>query len=172
MQVKGVNDMGTVAQRGTLITVNGPGRRALAQAVDRHRNRRIGSREAMAELAGVSPGTIKNVELTDRDLTARTLDAIDKALEWEPGTAREILVNNTPAPPLPVAQHATTASALPRRLMAEFEGQEVYEVRAVDVSGRDARVVLTLVGNADLDIPTIRAALLELDEMERKLREG
>lgn len=161
--------MDVVAQRGTLTPVNGPGRRALRQAVERHRVARVGSREAMAQ-TGLSPGTIKNVELTDRDVTPRTLDALDRALDWEPGTARDILVNNSPAPPLPAAQRAGASQGLPRRLMAEYEGREVYEVRAVDVSGTDARVILTLVGGADLDVPTIRAALLELDELERNLR--
>lgn len=163
--------MTVIARRGTLAPVNGPGRRALAEAVSRHRNRRIGSREAMADLAGISAGTIKNVELKTGDLTTRTLDAIDKAFEWDPGTAMEILIHNAPPPALPSEQRAgAPGERLPRRLMAEYEGREVYEVRAVDVSGSDARVILTLVGGQDLDVPTIRKALLELDELERQLR--
>lgn len=167
----------SVAKRGSMAAVNGPGRAALAQAVTRHRDRRALSREALAELTGwepgtgkgVSPGTIKNVETKDQDVTGKTLDALDRALEWEPGTARAILVDNAAAPLLPSTQQAN-GPVLNRRLMVEYEGREVLDVRAVDVSGRDARIVITLVGSGDMDTQAIREALLELDEFERLAR--
>lgn len=165
-----------VARRGSMASVNGPGRVALADAVTRHRERMALSRDALSDLTGyvvgtgqgVSPGTVKNVETTDRDVTGKTLDALDQALRWEPGTARAILVDNAAVPKLPSTHPApANGPVLNRRLMVEYEGREVLDVRAVDVSGRDARIVLTLVGGQDMDTQAIRDALMQLDEFER-----
>lgn len=168
-----------VASRARITDVNGSGRRALAEAVKRHRGQRYPSREAMAQAVAeltdppqtLSPTTVKNVETKTDAVSAKTLRLLDVALGWDSGTAQAILLGASDAP------EAMTSGAPSRRrvsltprLVAELEGREVLDVKAIDVSGTDARVVLTLVGDAGMDTAAIRAALLELDEWERRLR--
>lgn len=157
----------------------------MAAAVKRHREQRYRSREQMSEAVTertdgkekLSPGTIQNVESGDRAITAKTLRLLDLALGWEPGTAQGILTDTREAPADPALAtngpaHHPPSRRLPRRLEAELEDRDVLDVRALDLSGSDARVVITLVGGHEMDLAAVRAALLELDGFERRLREG
>lgn len=158
----------TVAQHGSLSRVNGPGRADLAEAVAGHRSHRRWSQKAMALRGSISPGTIKNVEGKRSDLLPTTLIGIDTAFSWPHGTAEAILVERAPVPAVPSRQ-PVAAGGVSRRLLAEIEGRDILDVRSFELKGPgNARIVMTLVGDDDEDLATIRDQLLQLDNLERK----
>lgn len=172
--------MDHVASRARIADVNGPGRAALAEAVEWHRGQRWTSRKAMAEhISAATDGaehlsdtTIKNVEKRlDQAVSTKTLRLLDLAFEWEPGTARAILRGHQDAP-MPVTSAARRRSDLPAnpRLRAELEGRQVLDVKAVDLSVPGARVIISLVGDEGMDMAAIREALLAMDALERDYR--
>jgi transcriptional regulator with XRE-family HTH domain len=147
--------------------MNGPGRADLADAVLGHRNARRWSQKGTALRGGMSPGTVKNVENKRSDLLPGTLVGLDNAFQWPAGTAEEILVHRAAAPALPSRQ--AVSSGVPRRLLAEIDGREVYEVRAFPMDDKGTRLVVTVVGDDDADLGAVRDALVQIDDLERML---
>jgi hypothetical protein len=150
--------------------VNGRGRAELRRAVERHRTQRGWSREDVHKHGGPSAGTVKNVERTNRDVREVTLAGLDHAFGWPTDTARSILVEEAKVPALPGRRPVGVAGGLPRRLLAELDGRELLEVRALDLNVDGTKIVITLTGEGDPDLDAIRAALTQIDDLERMLR--
>lgn len=160
-----------------MLPMTGPGRRALGEAVRRHRvaslrvsQKEWADRSADGPGTGVSLATVKNVENGDGELSPRTLAAVDRVSGWPPGTAEAVLLGLREAPAVPERGEGSAQPVVSRRLAAELAGGEVLEVRSVRLPGEHgARVVLALVGDEDVDVDDIRAALEALDRMQRGL---
>lgn len=173
------SSMTGVASFDTLTRVNGPGRRALAEAVMRHRSAHGWSIPGMERRSGLDPetgkprlkrGTIKNLENSERAVLERTLMLVDEVFEWEPDTARGILLETSEVPPIPrLARSARKKVAVvPRRLLAELEGRDAFETRTI-IDGETRFVILALADD-EASLDEIREALGKLDDLERKFR--
>lgn len=92
----------------------------LARAVARQRNDLRLSQRQLAERAGVSPGTIQNLEDPTRVPTKplRTMGQIERALEWAAGSVDEVLAGGEPTLSLaPRPQTSAPGVEIPRRPM-------------------------------------------------------
>lgn len=71
------------------------------------RRRTLGiSRNQMFARGGPSPSTMNKALTGDRGLSRSTLDRIDRALGWAPGSAAEILTGGTPTSHIPAPTEA------------------------------------------------------------------
>jgi hypothetical protein len=94
-------------------------RRALGDAVERHRNHRGWSRPQMAREANLrfgegdpvlSGSTIKNVEKNSTEVTGRVAGVIERLFGWQTGTVANILAGgHAPDPSQPEASPDTLA---------------------------------------------------------------
>lgn len=151
----------------------------LAAAIRSAREARGLTQPKLAELAGVSEGSVQNLESgKPRNRMPQTLAKIEPHLGWAAGSGRAILDGGEPTP---VAADDTEDLAavegklrrkLPLRIVDELESDDpLLDSTVIDLPGVDgARMTVVVHGRPDATPEQIQDALLAWREAERKLR--
>ena len=149
----------------------------LAAAIRSAREARGLSQVDLAELAGVSEGSVQNLESgKPRNRMPQTLAKIEPHLGWVAGSGRAILNGGEPTPDEDVT---TTAPAegklrrkLPLRIVDELESDDpLLDSTVIQLPGVDgARMTVVVHGRPDATPEQIQEALLAWRQAERKLR--
>lgn len=151
----------------------------LAAAIRSAREARGLSQVGLAELAGVSEGSVQNLESgTPRNRMPQTLPKIEPHLGWGPGSGRSILEGGEPTPASATGQAEITSiedklrSKLPLRIVDELESDDpLLDSTVIQLPGVDgARMTVVVHGRPDATPEQIQEALLAWRDAERKLR--
>lgn len=142
----------------------------LAVAVRAAREARGLRQTDLAELAGVSEGSVQNLE----DITRRpsrmpqSLAKIEPHLGWAAGSGRAILEGREPTP-LPAEK--TLRGKLPLRVVAELESDDpLIDSQVIQLPGTGgARMTVVVHGRSDATPEEIQEALLAWRRAERNL---
>ena len=134
----------------------------------------------LAEAAGVSEGTIQNLENPERTYSRRppSLAAVERVF-WKPGSADAVLAGGVPVP-LPEAESAGTPAAdqaparvrerLPLRIQHELDGI-VVDTDVIDLGRSGMKMVVVI--TRDQDLPgddELREDYQEWTRVQRELR--
>ncbi|MFC9285686.1 helix-turn-helix domain-containing protein [Streptomyces sp. NPDC057052] len=151
----------------------------LAAAARAAREARGLSQEALAELAGVSEGSVQNLEGgKPRSRMPQTLARIEPHLGWAAGSARAVLDGGEP-----VLEDANRRGAgsrtekdklrskLPLRVVDELESDDpLIDSQVIQLPGTGgARMTVVVHGRSDATPEEIQEALLAWRRAERKL---
>ena len=137
------------------------------------------SQVGLAELAGVSEGSVQNLESgAPRSRMPQTLAKIEPHLGWAAGSGRAILEGGKPTPAsatdqAEVAQmEGKLRRKLPLRIVDELESDDpLLDSTVIELPGVDgARMTVVVHGKPDATPEQIQEALLAWREAERKLR--
>lgn len=153
---------------------------ALAAAARAAREARGLSQEKLAELAGVSEGSVQNLESgKPRTRMPQTVAKIEPHLGWAEGSARAILGGGQPTL-LAAPRHGVTGPAakdrirekLPLRVVDELESDDpLIDSQVIQLPGTGgARMTVVVHGRPDATPEEIQAALLAWRRAERKLQ--
>lgn len=139
----------------------------------------------LAEAAGVSEGTIQNLENPDRTYTRRppTLAAVERVL-WKPGSVDAVLAGGDPVPlPDDDSAERDDASAagpavrrterLPLRVQHELDGGVVVDTDVIDLGRSGMKMVVVITRDSDEDLPDdeqLREDYREWSRVQRALR--
>lgn len=152
----------------------------LASALRAAREARGLSQVALAELAGISEGSVQNLEDTERRPTRipQSLARVEPHLGWAPGSGVAILRGGQPTP-LALASSAPSASPsgdrlrdrLPLRVVDELESDDaLIDSQVIQLPGTDgARMTVVVHGRPDATPQEIQEALLAWRRAERNL---
>lgn len=124
----------------------------------------------LAELAGVSEGSVQNLEDTDRRPTRmpQSLAKIEPHLGWAAGSGRAVLEGREPSP---APAEKTLRGKLPLRVVAELESDDpLIDSQVIQLPGTDgARMTVVVHGRPDATPEEIQEALLAWRRAERNL---
>jgi DNA-binding XRE family transcriptional regulator len=153
----------------------------LAQAVRDAREARGLTQVALAELAGVSEGSIQNLEDVDRrpSRMPTSLAKVEPHLGWAEGSGQAVLQGGSPTPQ-PVTHHAAAElragkdklrSKLPLRVVDELESDDpLIDSLVIQLPGTEgARMTVVVHGQRDATPEQIQEALLAWRRAERNL---
>lgn len=153
----------------------------LATAIRAAREARGLSQVALAELAGVSEGTVQNLEDASRrpGRIPPSLAKVESHLGWAEGSGRAILDGAEPTP-APVAHDASTAlrsdadrlrGKLPLRIVDELESDDpLIDSTVIQLPGtKGVRMTVVVHGQPDATPEEIQEALLAWRRAESKL---
>lgn len=127
----------------------------------------------LAEAAGVTRQTVQSLEAgKTRTRMPATIGAVEKALNWEPGTAARILRGEDVRAATDTGRFA---EGMPVRIAQELSSGQVVDTEVLDLSlpGSNARMVVVFKQDApaaDMDPDELRAALQEWSRMQRAMR--
>ncbi|MFD7705579.1 helix-turn-helix domain-containing protein [Streptomyces sp. NPDC059786] len=151
----------------------------LAAAIRAAREKRGLSQVTLSELAGVSEGSVQNLESgAPRTRIPPTLAKIEPHLGWAPGSGRAILgggeatlLSATPGPPAPEASPDKLRRKLPLRVVDELESDDpLIDSQVIQLPGANgARMTVVVRGNPGATPAEIQEALLAWRKAERKL---
>lgn len=151
----------------------------LAEAIRSAREARGLSQEALAKLAGISEGSVQNLEGgKPRNRMPQTLAKIEPHLGWADGSGRAILHGGEPASATAEASQDAAVSEgklrrkLPLRIVDELESDDpLLDSTVIQLPGVDgARMTVVVHGRPDATPEQIQEALIAWREAERKLR--
>lgn len=151
----------------------------LAAAIRSAREARGLTQPKLAELAGVSEGSVQNLESgKPRNRMPQTLAKIEPHLGWAAGSGRAILDGGEPtAATVGDAEDLAAAEAklrrkLPLRIVDELESDDpLLDSTVIQLPGVDgARMTVVVHGRPDATPEQIQEALLAWRAAERKLR--
>lgn len=134
----------------------------------------------LAELAGVSEGTVQNLEDPDRrpNRMPQSLAKVEPHLGWAAGSGRAILHGQPPIPTSSRAEPRATAPSkrtlrdkLPLRVVDELESDDaLLDSQVIQLPGTSgARMTVLVHGRPDATPEEIQEALLAWRRAERKL---
>jgi transcriptional regulator with XRE-family HTH domain len=151
----------------------------LAAAIRSARESRGLTQPRLAELAGVSEGSVQNLESgKPRNRMPQTLAKMEPHLGWAAGSGRAILDGGQPTP-APADDSADVEPVedrlrrkLPLRIVDELESDDpLLDSTVIQLPGVDgARMTVVVHGRPDATPEQIQEALLAWREAERKLR--
>ncbi|MFE7233989.1 multiprotein-bridging factor 1 family protein [Streptomyces sp. NPDC057596] len=138
------------------------------------------SQAALGEQAGVSEGTIQNLESgKPKSRMPQSLSKVEPPLGWASGSAVAVLKGGEPAP-LPARDTSAGASAgqdelsrkFPLRVVAELKSDDpLLDSAVIELPGvGGARMTVVVHGQPDATPEEIQEALLAWRRAERKLR--
>lgn len=153
----------------------------LATAIRAAREARGLTQVALAELAGVSEGSVQNLEDVDRrpSRMPQSLTKVEPHIGWAAGSGRAILEGGQPTP-APVTHEATAElraakdrlrDKLPLRVVDELESDDpLIDSQVIQLPGTDgARMTVVVHGRPDATPAQIQEALLAWRRAERNL---
>src|SRR5690349_6831790 len=134
----------------------------------------------LAELAGVSEGTVQNLEDPDRrpSRMPQSLAKVEPIIGWKVGSGRAILHGGKPEPADAVGEPKAPASGkrtlrdkLPLRVVDELESDDtLLDSQVIQLPGTSgARMTVLVHGRPDATPEEIQEALLAWRRAERKL---
>jgi transcriptional regulator with XRE-family HTH domain len=153
----------------------------LATAIRAARDARGLSQGALAELAGISEGSVQNLESgKPRTRMPQSLAKIEPHLGWATGSGVAILNGEEPTP-VPVAHEASAdlrggkdrlRKKLPLRIVDELESDDpLLDSAVIQLPGvGGARMTVVVHGRPDATPEQIQEALLAWRRAERKLK--
>jgi transcriptional regulator with XRE-family HTH domain len=152
----------------------------LAAAVRSARDARGLSQTALAELAGVSEGSIQNLESgKPRSRMPQTVARVEPHLGWAEGSARAILDGGEPTPAAGAHRSSAMSRAakdrlrekLPLRVVDELESDDpLIDSQVIQLPGaKGARMTVVVHGSPDSTPQEIQDALIAWRKAERKL---
>ncbi|HET9207891.1 MAG TPA: helix-turn-helix domain-containing protein [Burkholderiaceae bacterium] len=150
----------------------------LAAAIRSAREARGLSQEALAALAGVSEGSVQNLEAgKPRSRMPRTLSKVEPHLGWAEGSARAVLDGGEPTLASVTRQGSAGAQSdrlrekLPLRVVDELESNDpLIDSQVIQLPGTSgARMTVVVHGPADATAEEIQEALIAWRRAERKL---
>lgn len=152
----------------------------LASAVRAAREARGLSQEALADLAGVSEGSVQNLESgQSRTRMPPTIAKIEPHLGWAEGSARAILDGGEPTSATGAQRSSSMSRAaknrlrekLPLRVVDELESDDpLIDSQVIQLPGaRGARMTVVVHGSPDATPQEIQDALIAWRRAERKL---
>jgi transcriptional regulator with XRE-family HTH domain len=134
----------------------------------------------LAQLAGISEGSVQNLEDPDRrpGRMPQSLAKVEPHLGWAPGSASAVLRGGEPtqSTPKPVTEEhdakGRLRDKLPLRIVDELESDDpLLDSTVIQLPGVDgARMTVVVHGRPDATPEQIQEALLAWREAERKLR--
>lgn len=152
----------------------------LATAVRAAREARGLSQEKLADLAGVSEGSVQNLESgKPRTRMPQTMAKIEPHLGWAAGSARAILDGGEPTPARAADDGADSSTGtdrirekLPLRVVDELESDDpLIDSQVIQLPGTGgARMTVVVHGRPDATPEEIQAALIAWRRAERKLQ--
>jgi DNA-binding XRE family transcriptional regulator len=125
----------------------------------------IGTQQSLADAAGVTRQSVQSLEAGKaRTRMPSTIRHIEKALQWEHGTAARVLAGDTP----PASKRDSApqlAQGMPARVLQELSTGEVVDTEVVEISfpGSPFKLVGILKQDSERNADPV--------EMERVLRE-
>lgn len=147
----------------------------LATAIRAAREARGLSQVALAELAGISEGSVQNLESgSSRSRIPPSLAKVEPHLGWAEGSGRTILDGGDPTPAAPPAEPrsgATRRGDLPLRVVDELESEDpLLDSTVIQLPGANgARMTVVVRGKPDATPQEIQDALLAWRKTERNL---
>lgn len=154
----------------------------LATAIRAAREARGLSQVALAELAGISEGSVQNLEDVDRlpRRTPQSLAKVEPHLGWAAGSGLSILQGGEPTP-APVTHEASAelsagkgrlTDKLPLRVVDELESDDpLIDSQVIQLPGTDgARMTVVVHGRRGATPEEIQAALIAWRRAERNLQ--
>lgn len=131
------------------------------------------TQQELADAAGVTRQTVQSLESgKQRSRMPATIAAVEKALEWEPGAASRILVEEAG---VGEGGESRFAEGMPMRIAQELSGGQVVDTDVLDLSlpGSSSRIVVVFKQDApaaDADPDELRAELQEWSRIQRAMR--
>jgi transcriptional regulator with XRE-family HTH domain len=151
----------------------------LAAAIRSAREARGLSQVGLAELSGISEGSVQNLESgTPRNRMPQTLAKIEPHLGWATGSGRAVLEGGDPTPASAGDQaelidiEDKLRRKLPLRIVDELESDDpLLDSTVIQLPGvSGARMTVVVHGRPDATPEQIQDALLAWRDAERKLR--
>jgi transcriptional regulator with XRE-family HTH domain len=150
----------------------------LAAAIRSAREARGLSQVDLAELAGISEGSVQNLESgKPRNRMPQTLAKIEPHLGWAEGSGRAILDGREPTPATAEVSEGANVEAklrrkLPLRIVDELESDDpLLDSTVIQLPGVEgARMTVVVHGRPDATPEQIQEALIAWRQAERKLR--
>ena len=152
----------------------------LAAAARAAREARGLSQEKLADLAGVSEGSVQNLESgKPRSRMPQTVAKIEPHLGWAEGSARTVLAGGQPTPATTASDGSADSAAkdrirekLPLRVVDELESDDpLIDSQVIQLPGTGgARMTVVVHGRTDATPEEIQAALIAWRRAERKLQ--
>lgn len=147
----------------------------LATAIRAAREARGLSQVALAELAGISEGSVQNLESgSSRTRIPPSISKVEPHLGWAEGSGRAVLDGKEPTPattPAPASDKESRRSNLPLRVVDELESDDpLLDSTVIQLPGvNGARMTVVVRGKPDATPEEIQAALLAWRKAERNL---
>lgn len=153
----------------------------LATAIRAAREARGLSQVTLAELAGVSEGTVQNLESgKPRTRMPKSIPLVEPHLGWAPGSASAILRGGEPTP-IPVTHEASgdphsgadkLRAKLPLRVVSDLESDDpLLDSQVIELPGtKGARMTVIVHGQPDATPEEIQEALLAWRRAESQLK--
>jgi transcriptional regulator with XRE-family HTH domain len=151
----------------------------LAEAIRAAREARGLTQVALAELAGVSEGSVQNLESGEsRTRIPPTLSKVEAHIGWETGSGRAVLSGGEPTLLLSRSRSVGGQNAkdklrrkLPLRIVDELESDDpLLDSAVIQLPGVDgARMTVVVHGQRDATPEQIQEALLAWRKAERQL---
>jgi transcriptional regulator with XRE-family HTH domain len=134
----------------------------------------------LAELAGISEGSVQNLEDTDRrpSRMPQSLAKVEPHIGWAPGSGRAVLNGHQPTlldavdeSREPTPKKRTLRDKLPLRVVDELESDDaLLDSQVIQLPGTSgARMTVLVHGRPDASPEEIQEALLAWRRAERKL---
>lgn len=150
----------------------------LAAAVRAAREAQGLTQVALAELAGISEGSVQNLESGDpRTRIPPSINRVEPHLGWATGSGRAILDGGEPTPAAEPSVDVTAIEGrlrrkLPLRIVDELESDDpLLDSQVIQLPGTNgARMTVVVHGRPDATPEQIQQALLAWRQAERKLR--
>lgn len=134
----------------------------------------MATQQALADKAGVTRQTVQSLEGgKERKRMPVAIAAVERALEWEPGSAARILTGEPNAAASVDTQRF--AEGMPVRIAQELSAGQVVDTEVLDLTlpGSNSRLVVVFKRDApaaDADPDELREALLEWSRIQRAMR--
>jgi transcriptional regulator with XRE-family HTH domain len=150
----------------------------LATAIRAARETRGLSQVALAELAGISEGSVQNLESgSSRSRIPPSLSKVEPHLGWAEGSGRTVLDGGDPSPAAPADGHGSLQGTpsrrgnLPLRVVDELESDDpLLDSTVIELPGVDgARMTVVVRSKPDATPQEIQDALLAWRKAERNL---
>lgn len=145
----------------------------LATAIRAAREARGLSQVALAELAGISEGSVQNLESgSSRTRIPPSISKVEPHLGWAEGSGRAILDGGDPTPATPPADPKDSRrGGLPLRVVDELESDDpLLDSTVIQLPGvNGARMTVVVRGKPDATPQEIQEALLAWRKAERNL---
>jgi transcriptional regulator with XRE-family HTH domain len=145
----------------------------LAEAIRTAREVRGLRQIDLAELAGISEGSVQNLESgSSRSRIPPSLAKVEPHLGWTEGSGRAILDGDEPTPAAqPADNQGSRRGSLPLRVVDELESDDpLLDSAVIQLPGADgARMTVVVRGKPDATPQEIQAALLAWRKAERNL---
>lgn len=151
----------------------------LSRAIKDARVRLHLTQKALADAAGVSEGTVQNLEAGEtRHRLPPSLPKVEAALGWEHGSAHSVLAGGEPTltpartEAAPVSEGSSAMGDLPLRIVQELTDGPLLDTAVLDLSqlGSDARMVVVVKGKDGASPDQIRRDLLAWARAQERLQ--